>query len=864
MPIPQRQRGIGPVANGDAGSPGGSGNSGTCGNAGQPDRVGCRYPDHLAIPAGLGERAMTRLVSKTQSVGCWVRAWFAGGLRHRLARLMPPAAAALALGSIAASAPGCAALHPIRGVPVDELALDLMTESRTNKATIDLSLLTRSQPEEYRVGPEDILSIYVPGVLGTLIDRDDETGETPPINIPQDGSAPPTVGFPLQVRGDGTLSLPQVEPIDVEGLTLRQVEKKIVEAYTVENKILSAERPRVIVSLQQPRTYEVLVVRQEKTDEVSGSGAGNGQVNVGRSRRGTARLVRLPAYQNDVLHALAVSEDVDGLPGLDARNTIYVIRRRGSQQAGLGCELAADACGCDPLAAPGAAIGGGMILPEGTTILPGTELPPMTPMPMTPLTPATPLPTPADAVEAPPSESEAEDDAREPAPTRTPSSTRRQDDLRQALPQLPAFSALPAPPSEGGGMRATAMPLVPLQTGYEPPATLGPLAPQTLPAATQMAPPLPGTLQSTPGTVRPAGGTVAPRAAVRPAMQIIPRTPAIRGQQPTGFAYGQAYVVPDAMGGMEGLSVTPAKKPSMLSRLNPWAKPSRPQVSQRPSPQPSVFVEADGRITGAAGHSVIAQQPVRQPVRQSATVASQTAVTPTVRLAVADSADAAGGVEPVGFKNMKQPLRQFRQDKRRQRAGKPMPPQHVPVWHDAVASLDPTVENPSVIKIPVRLSPGERPNICEQDIILNDGDIVFIESRDTEVFYTGGLLGGGQYELPRDYDLRLLEAISIAQSPQNVVTGRSPGGSTALNADVEYSGSRVIVMRQLPGGSRVPIEISIYDALRDPQEHNIVIQPGDFILVQYTKAEAWVAFIQQNLLEASIFTSAFTLFQTQE
>ena len=34
-------------------------------------------------------------------------------------------------------------------------------------------------------------------------------------------------------------------------------------------------------------------------------------------------------------------------------------------------------------------------------------------------------------------------------------------------------------------------------------------------------------------------------------------------------------------------------------------------------------------------------------------------------------------------------------------------------------------------------------DIKKEDIILHDGDIVFIESRDTEVFFTGGLLGGG-------------------------------------------------------------------------------------------------------------------------
>ena len=45
-----------------------------------------------------------------------------------------------------------------------------------------------------------------------------------------------------------------------------------------------------------------------------------------------------------------------------------------------------------------------------------------------------------------------------------------------------------------------------------------------------------------------------------------------------------------------------------------------------------------------------------------------------------------------------------------------------------------------------RLGSDEHTQLSEEDVILEDGDIVFIESRDTEVFYTGGLLGvrGGE------------------------------------------------------------------------------------------------------------------------
>src|SRR5690606_29791927 len=46
-------------------------------------------------------------------------------------------------------------------------------------------------------------------------------------------------------------------------------------------------------------------------------------------------------------------------------------------------------------------------------------------------------------------------------------------------------------------------------------------------------------------------------------------------------------------------------------------------------------------------------------------------------------------------------------------------------WSDMLASFDPTIDNPNVIRIPIRLGPGERPNITEDLITLYDGDIVF-------------------------------------------------------------------------------------------------------------------------------------------
>ncbi len=174
-------------------------------------------------------------------------------------------------------------------------------------------------------------------------------------------------------------------------------------------------------------------------------------------------------------------------------------------------------------------------------------------------------------------------------------------------------------------------------------------------------------------------------------------------------------------------------------------------------------------------------------------------------------------------------------------------------WMGHASTGDPTLANQGVTKIPVRLAPGEQTRFTERDILLEDGDIVFIESRDTEIFYTGGLLGGGQYTLPRDYDLDVMGAVAIAQAGRNSGTAtRATGGITALNNDVTISASQAIILRKMPNGSQVPIKVDLYRALRHPNER-VLMQPGDFLLLQYTPLEACGAFFERHLLEGALF-----------
>jgi len=153
------------------------------------------------------------------------------------------------------------------------------------------------------------------------------------------------------------------------------------------------------------------------------------------------------------------------------------------------------------------------------------------------------------------------------------------------------------------------------------------------------------------------------------------------------------------------------------------------------------------------------------------------------------------------------------------------------------------------IRIPLSLEDYETVNFTENDIILEDGDIVFIASRDNELFYTGGLLGGGEYTLPRDRDLDILEAIAIAESNNN---SGSDAGRSALNSDVSISPSEAVILRKLPNGTQVPILVDLYRA-RTHASERINIQPGDYIIVQFTKMQAVGAFIERHILESALF-----------
>jgi len=164
----------------------------------------------------------------------------------------------------------------------------------------------------------------------------------------------------------------------------------------------------------------------------------------------------------------------------------------------------------------------------------------------------------------------------------------------------------------------------------------------------------------------------------------------------------------------------------------------------------------------------------------------------------------------------------------------------------------PTVDGPQVVKIPMQLLPGQPPGFCHSDVILRDGDAVYVDSRTRDVFYTGGLLGPGSFRLPRDSDIDVLEALATVQGQRQMVgTTRALTGNSVLSRDVTAGASSLIILRERPDGTRLRIEVDLRDALVDPRQR-ILIRPQDYLILQYRKGEAVVAGFERFFIDGIV------------
>ncbi len=221
-------------------------------------------------------------------------------------------------------ASGCASLHygcDLPAVPAHRVPLEVLGRPRADMQQISITRLRQNPPDVYQLGPNDILGIHIPFVLG-------KEDEPPVVHFPKEGDQPPALGYPIPVREDGTLAVPLIAPVSVAGLTLSQAQDKVREEYVKAN-ILKEGQDKIIVTLIRRRMFRVSVIREESGNAVGGGGAA-GSLAIGSTKRGTGVTVDLPAYENDVLHALNLT---GGLPGLDAKNEIYILRSTGEDAA---------------------------------------------------------------------------------------------------------------------------------------------------------------------------------------------------------------------------------------------------------------------------------------------------------------------------------------------------------------------------------------------------------------------------------------------------------------------------------------------------------------------------------------------------
>ncbi len=143
-------------------------------------------------------------------------------------------------------------------------------------------------------------------------------------------------------------------------------------------------------------------------------------------------------------------------------------------------------------------------------------------------------------------------------------------------------------------------------------------------------------------------------------------------------------------------------------------------------------------------------------------------------------------------------------------------------------------------------------------MILKTGDIVFIEARLAEVYYTAGLLPAREVPLPRDVDITAVEAVTRCGGPlvNGGINSSNLSGQIVSRGLGHPSPSLLSVLRHTPDGRQVNIRVDLHRALQDPSE-NLLIQAGDVLILQETPGEATARFFT-NAITLNFFADLFT------
>lgn len=218
---------------------------------------------------------------------------------------------------------GCASVsNPVAdGIPVARLPPEFFAESREGRRDLPQFVLGQRPPKVHRLVPGDVLAILIEGLLGNA----SAVPVVPQATLTDAEEQAASIGYPIPVRDDGTVSLPQIDPIKVEGMTLKEAEAEIKANYVYKKKIVNEDAWSMTLSLYRKKRHRITVLRQDTGNTVAVSSSSVfGASNVSSSsKRGIGQVVFLPTGENDVLNALAKT---GGLPGLDAVNEVLIER----------------------------------------------------------------------------------------------------------------------------------------------------------------------------------------------------------------------------------------------------------------------------------------------------------------------------------------------------------------------------------------------------------------------------------------------------------------------------------------------------------------------------------------------------------
>ena len=145
-------------------------------------------------------------------------------------------------------------------------------------------------------------------------------------------------------------------------------------------------------------------------------------------------------------------------------------------------------------------------------------------------------------------------------------------------------------------------------------------------------------------------------------------------------------------------------------------------------------------------------------------------------------------------------------------------------------------ESSKLVRIPLTQPIGEEHPFRQKDVILGDGDVVFLPRRDGDQFITGGMLPSGRHPLPRDRDIDILEAIAISTGPNfgPAAGTRAPyyaGGGKGILPPTD-----VVIVRRLSNDKQIKIRVDLKKCLEDPSER-VVIARGDIVLLKFKPGE---------------------------